>query len=70
MSKKKSSNKFPFANEIKELKYGFKKVIDDMPDEEFIDFMLLFMDFVEEFTDDELEEWEYDDSEEYEELPF
>ncbi len=68
-SKNKSSNNFPFANEIKESKYEFKKMIDEMPDEEFIDFILLFMDFVDRLN--EFDDYEdYDEQDEYEELPF
>lgn len=88
MSSKKHSNKrknnFPFANEIKEARYGFKKMIDEMPDEEFMEFILLFLDFVDMFDneDNNLDEFleedyleDYDDDEyieeyEDEDLPF
>ncbi len=69
---KKSSNCFPFANEIKQSKHEFKKMIDEMPDEEFINFMLLFMDFIDDLNEfDDYENYdEYDEQDKYEELPF
>ena len=41
MSKKKHNNKmnYPFSNEIKQLKEEYKKMIDAMPDNEFIEYM-------------------------------
>ena len=53
----------PFANETKKLKNDFKKVIDEMDDEDFIDMMFFLMnsefddDFEDEF-DDDFEEFE------------
>ena len=35
----KKNNKYPFSNEIKEMKDNFKKMIDSMSDDEFIDFI-------------------------------
>ncbi len=68
-SNKESGNCFPFANEIKQSKHEFKKMIDEMPNEEFINFMLLFMDFVDDLN--EFDDYEnYDERDEYEELPF
>ncbi len=37
---KNNKNKYPFANEIKEMKDNFKRMIDSMSDDEFIDFIL------------------------------
>lgn len=63
--KKKRTNQntnYPFSNEMKQVKYEFKKMIDEMPDEEFAIFMLHFIEWLEE-----LEELEYDDIEDYDE---
>ena len=45
---------FPFANEIKMMKADFKNKIDEMSDEEFIDFISFLMFSSETFD----EEWE------------
>ena len=37
--KKNNNNKFPFSNEIKLFKDDFKRSIDSMSDEEFMDMM-------------------------------
>ena len=59
---KKKKNKYPFANEIKEMKDDFKRMIDSMSDGDFLDFIeylnacvnILDEDYDEEFwTDDE-----------------
>lgn len=63
----KNEKILPFANETKKLKNDFKKMIDEMDDEAFIDMMFFLMssgfdeDFDEEF-DEELE----NDFQEYE----
>ena len=36
---KNNKNKYPFANEVKELKDNFKRMIDSMSDDEFLDFI-------------------------------
>ena len=36
---KSNKNKYPFANEVKEMKNNFKKMIDSMSDDEFLDFI-------------------------------
>ena len=36
---KSNKNKYPFANEVKEMKDNFKKMIDSMSDDEFLDFI-------------------------------
>lgn len=72
--KKKRTNKpdniYPFSNEIKRSKYEFKKMIDEMPDEEFVDFMLLFFDFVDNFEDEDFEYFEDETDEKFDCLPF
>ena len=60
----KNEKILPFANETKKLKNDFKKMIDEMPDDDFIDFMFFIMDsgfdedFDEEFEDNFEEEFE------------
>lgn len=64
MSNKKSRNKkqniqnYPFANEIKQLKENFKRSIDEMPDEDFID-MISYLLFSS--GDFEGEDWMFDE---------
>lgn len=54
----KNEKILPFANETKKLKDDFKKMIDKMPDEDFIDMVFYLMesefeeDFDEEFEDE------------------
>lgn len=63
MSKKKHNNKmnYPFSNEIKQLKEEYKKMIDAMPDDEFIEYMY-FISSMEEMTDTDYEEmWAEDE---------
>ena len=36
---KNNKSKFPFANEVKEMKDNFKRMIDSMSDDEFLDFI-------------------------------
>lgn len=36
---KNNKNKYPFANEVKEMKDNFKRMIDSMSDDEFLDFI-------------------------------
>lgn len=54
----KNEKILPFANETKKLKNDFKKMIDEMPDEDFLDMFFFLMnsrfdeDFDEEFEDD------------------
>lgn len=40
----KNEKILPFANETKKLKDDFKKMIDEMPDEDFVDMMFFLMD--------------------------
>lgn len=68
MSNKKSNkNNLPFANEIKQMKDEFKKLIDSMSDEEFLDLISFLMFSSEDFEDEDWtfdEEWE-DEAEEF-----
>lgn len=57
-NKKNSKNNLPFANEIKQMKAEFKKMIDTMSDEEFIDLVSFLMFSTEEFED---EDWSFDE---------
>ncbi len=57
MSKNKNSklnktNKFPFSNEIKKAKEGFKQMVDEMSDEEFLDFAFMITLITEELEND------------------
>ena len=47
----KNEKILPFANETKKLKNDFKRMIDDMPNEDFLDMMFFLMnsEFEEEF---------------------
>ena len=64
--KKKNSNNnnnfnFPFNNEICSAKHHLKKMIDDMPDDVFIDFCM-FIDSFFNMDEDWIEEqWEIDE---------
>jgi hypothetical protein len=62
MSKKKNNNnKFPYSNEIKKIKDDFKKMIDYMPDEDFMDMIFSLMLDYGNFEDEDWcfdEEWE------------
>ena len=52
----KNEKILPFANETKKLKDDFKKMIDKMPDEDFIDMVFYLMESeFEEEIEDELE---------------
>ena len=61
MSNKKNKNskkQIPFANEIKSMKDAFKKSIDAMPDEDFLDLVSFLMFSTENFED---EDWTFDE---------
>lgn len=68
MSNKKSNkNNLPFANEVKQMKDEFKKIIDTMSDDEFLDLVSFLMFSSEDFEDEDWtfdEEWE-DEAEEF-----
>ena len=70
MGKKKNnknqSNNFPFSNEIKKAKDEFKRMIDEMSDEEFMDFTFMLMLYSEDFEADEFEEEYWSDDEGWE----
>ena len=62
---KNNKNKYPFANEVKEMKDNFKRMIDSMSDDEFLDFIEFIntcSDLSQEAFDEELwgddEGWE------------
>ena len=46
------NNKYPFDNEIKKMKDNFKKMIDSMPDADFLDFLDCINSFADSFGDD------------------
>lgn len=49
-------NNYPFANEVKEMKDNFKKMIDSMSDDEFLDFIEYINACVDIFDEDYNEE--------------
>lgn len=57
-NKENPNQNFPFASEIKMMKADFKNKIDEMSDEEFIDFISFLMFSSETFDD---EEWNFDE---------
>lgn len=65
MSNKKNNNKskinnnnFPFSNGVKKLKDEFKKMVDEMSDDDFIDMVSFLMYSSEDFED---EDWTFDE---------
>lgn len=59
MSNKKSNkNNLPFASEVKQMKDEFKKIIDTMSDNEFLDLVSFLMFSSEDFED---EDWTFDE---------
>jgi len=66
--KKKQTNeqfKLELSKQIKRAKEDFKKMIDEMPDEVFMDFSILLTEFFEDMEDWCDEEFEDDDDYEY-----
>ena len=59
MSKKKMD--FPFSEEVKTMKKHFKQMIDEMPDEEFLDFILILTADLEELADEDWDEEDWDE---------
>ena len=53
---KNTKNKYPFSNEIKEMKDNFKRMIDSMSDDEFLDFIEYINTCTEIFDEDYDEE--------------
>ena len=57
----KRNNILPFSNEIDNLKHEFKRMIDEMPNKEFLDLLYFLMETATEFVDEDCnfdEEWE------------
>lgn len=48
---KNNKNKYPFANEVKEMKDNFKKMIDSMSDADFLDFIDMINTMADSFDD-------------------
>ena len=48
----KKNNKYPFANEVKEMKDNFKKMIDSMSDADFLDFVEYINSYADMFGED------------------
>ena len=59
---KSNKNKYPFANEVKEMKDNFKKMIDSMSDDEFLDF-IEYINACTEISDEDYDEelWSSDE---------
>ena len=49
----KNNNKYPFANEVKEMKDNFKRMIDSMSDADFLDFLNYINSIANSFDNDE-----------------
>lgn len=58
----KNNNKYPFANEVKRMKNNFKKMIDSMPDDDFLDF-IEYINACVEMSDEDYDEelWSNDE---------
>lgn len=52
---KDNKNKYPFANEVKEMKDNFKKMIDSMSDDEFLDF-IEYINYCAEISNEDYDE--------------
>ncbi len=59
MSYKKNSSSF--SNEVKKMKNQFKNLIDDMSDEDFIDFLDFVYSSTVDFDEDEDEDFDFDE---------
>lgn len=61
-SYKSNENNFPYSSEVEKMKEELKKMIDEMSDEEFLDFSFSLMKFTDNFEDmwAEDEGWEDD----------
>ncbi len=51
---KNKKNKYPFANEVKEMKDNLKKMIDSMSDDEFLN----FIEYINACTDTSYEDYD------------
>jgi len=52
---KNNKNKYPFANEVKEMKDNFKKMIDSMSDADFLDF-IEYLNYCAQLPDEDYDE--------------
>ena len=52
---KNKKNNYPYANEIKEMKDNFKKMIDSMSDADFLDF-IEYLNYCTELPDEDFDE--------------
>lgn len=52
---KNDKNKYPFANEVKKMKDNFKRMIDSMSDDEFLDF-IEYINACTEISDEDYDE--------------
>lgn len=52
---KNNKNKYPFANEVKEMKDNFKRMIDSMSDDEFLNF-IEYINACSEISDEDYDE--------------
>ena len=52
---KNNKNKYPFANEVKEMKDNFKKMIDSMSDADFLDF-IEYINYCSQLPDEDFNE--------------
>lgn len=62
---KNNKNKYPFTNEVKEMKDNFKRMIDSMSDNEFLDF-LEYINACTEIYDEDYDEELWSDDEGWE----
>lgn len=61
----KNNNKYPFANEVKRMKDNFKKMIDSMSDDDFLDF-IEYINACVEMSDEDYDEELWSDDEGWE----
>ena len=62
---KNNKNKYPFANEVKEIKDNFKKMIDSMSDADFLDF-IEYLNYCSQLPDEDFDEELWSDDEGWE----
>ena len=62
---KNNKNKYPFANEIKEMKDNFKRMIDSMSDDDFLNF-IEYINACAEMSDEDYDEELWSDDEGWE----
>ena len=62
---KNNKNKYPFANEIKEMKDNFKRMIDSMYDDDFLNF-IEYINACAEMSDEDYDEELWSDDEGWE----